>query len=147
MSISPNPTPLQPLAAYDDALVERICEFIRLDGLSDVRAGLLAGADAASIHRWKRTQPRFSERLQRARSEFQLLRLAKIRACAEGEKTIEWRAQVWLAENPGTGTGLDEDDEEDLAAAEPDVSPAFIITPAQLALLQQRRAIALRDDE
>jgi hypothetical protein len=127
-------------AAYSDHLVESICEIIRVDGVSDVRAGLLAGADAPSIHLWKKTQPRFAEHLQRARSEFQRARLAKIRELAESE----WRTQVWLAENPGTGTGLEEQDEEALAAAEPDVSPAFVITPAQLALFQQRRAIALR---
>jgi hypothetical protein len=67
-----------------------------------------------------------------------------VREIAGRDGSADWRAQVWLAENPGTGTGLAEEDEEDLAAAEPDVSPAFVISPAQLALLQQRRAIALR---
>ena len=144
MSISPPSPTTEAPAAYSEALVESICEIIRADGVSDVRAGLLAGADAPSIHLWKRSQPRFTEHLQRARSAYQRARLAKIREIAEREGSSDWRAQVWLAENPGTGTGLDEEDEEDLAATEPDVSPAFVITPAQLALLQQRRAIALR---
>src|SRR4051812_41982932 len=124
MSTSTTPLPIEPPAAYNDDLVDRICAMIRLDGVSDVRAGLLAGADAPSIHLWKRTQPRFTEQLQRARSEFQRLRLAKIREMAEADKSRDWRAQVWLAENAGTGTGLDEQEDEDLAAAEPDVSPA-----------------------
>jgi hypothetical protein len=143
MSIPCTPLTESP-AAYSEQLVHKICEIISLDGVSDVRAGLLAGADAPSIHLWKKSQPRFTERLQRARSEFQRARLIKIRAIAEGDKTGDLRAQLWLAENAGTGVGIEEEDEEDLAAAEPDISPAFVITPAQLALLQQRRAIALR---
>jgi hypothetical protein len=144
MSTPCTPPPLESPAGYSDELVEAICDIIRVDGVSDVRAGLLAGTDAPSIHLWKRSQPRFTERLQRARSEFQRARLAKIRAIGEGDKTGDWRAQVWMAENAGTGTGIEEKEEEDLAASEPDVSPAFVISPAQLALLQQRRAIALR---
>lgn len=143
MSISPIPPSSDSPAAYSDHLVDSICEIIRKDGVSDVRAGLLAGADAPSIHQWKQDQPRFTEHLQRARSEFQRDRLAKIREIAQGDKG-DWRAQAWLAEHPGTGTGLEEEDEDDLAAGEPDVSPAFVISPAQLALLQQRRANALR---
>lgn len=144
MSIpTPSPTTDEP-AAYSDVLVKSICAIISLDGVSDVRAGLLAGADAPSIHLWKKSQPRFTERLQRARSEFQRLRLAAIRGKEVREGGADWRAQMWLAENAGTGTGIAEKDEEDLAETEPDVSPAFVITPAQLALLQQRRAIALR---
>lgn len=144
MSIPPpSPTTDAP-AVYSEQLVESICAIIRLDGVSDLRAGLLAGADAPSIHLWKKSRPRVAERLQRARSEFQRARLAKVREIADRENSTDWRAQVWLAENPGTGTGLEEENEEDLAAAEPDVSPAFVISPAQLALLQQRRAIALR---
>ncbi|HEV7401675.1 MAG TPA: hypothetical protein VGO11_02070 [Chthoniobacteraceae bacterium] len=138
-TLPPSPTTDAP-AAYSAQLVDSICQIIRVDGVSDVRAGLLSGADAPSIHLWKKTQPRFAEHLQRARSEFQRARLAKIRELAERE----WRTQVWLAENPGSGTGLEEKEVEDLAAAEPEVSPAFVITPAQLALFQQRRAIALR---
>ena len=141
MSTPTTAPPIESPAVYSEELVTRICAIICLDGVSDVRAGLLAGADAPSIHLWKRSQPRFTEYLQRARSEYQRVHLAEIRKLAERE----WRAQVWMAENPGTGTGIAEEDEEDLAAVEPDVPAAFVLTPQHLALLQQRRAIALRD--
>src|SRR4051794_27784014 len=106
----PSPTTDAP-AAYSDELVESICEIICLDGVSDVRAGLLAGTDAPSIHLWKKSQPRFTERLQRARSEFQRTRLANIRQVAGRDGSIDWRAQMWLAENAGTGTGIEEENE------------------------------------
>src|SRR4051794_38106346 len=115
MSNPPISTDLDSPAAYSEQIVQAICAIIRIDGVSDVRAALLAGTDAPSLHLWKQSQPRFSEQLQRARSEYQRGRLIKVREIAE-RKEGDWRAQVWLAENLGTGTGLEEEEDEDLAA-------------------------------
>jgi hypothetical protein len=130
--------PLPGIPKYSADLVAQICDIIRLDGLAEHGAGLLAGVSSATWSKWRREQPALQDCLEQARSEYQRERLARIREACGRDGAIDWRAQAYLLEKAHLHP-----EGKAPADAEAALSPLLVISPAQLALLQDRRAAAL----
>src|SRR4051794_24126357 len=113
MTNPPTPPEGDSRAKYSAEIVEKICEAIRRDGVSDSSAGLLADVTAQTVSQWKRRQPGFLEKLQRARAGFRRARLECIRQACSREGSPDCRAQVWLAGNAGPGSGASEEEAQD----------------------------------
>src|SRR3954467_3300295 len=145
----PFPTPARPPGRpkiLTDALIDEICTAIRIDGMSDTGAGDLAGVSRASISRWKQDDEDFQVALRQARAQFEQERLRMIRGACKRDGMPDWRAHGWLLQQsspekygyPGRRRPAPKPEKE-----EPPRDPN-VITPEDLVLLQQRRAIALR---
>lgn len=155
--------------------VPAICSFIRLTGLSDTAAAALAGVKRSTLARWKQEDEEVELLLDQARAQYQAPRLAKIGETRLKDGQLDWRAQAWLVKfaNPEEYgapsrrrklrdvelepklTPEEQADKEaneamdQLVEAQKDWGAFYqaggVITPAMLALIQQRRAIALRE--
>jgi hypothetical protein len=155
--------------------VHAVCSFIRLTGLSDTAAAALAGVKRSTLARWKQEDDEVELLLDQARAQYQAPRLAKIGETRLKDGQLDWRAQAWLVKfaNPEEYgapsrrrklrdvelepklTPEEQADKEEEEAMEQMVEAqkdwgAFyeaggVITPAMLALIQRRRAIALRE--
>ena len=151
--------------------VHAICTFIRLTGLSDTAAAAMAGVKRSTLARWKQEDEEVEMMLEQARFQYQAPRLAKIGETRMKDGQLDWRAQAWLVKfaNPKeigapsrrrklSEVELTPEEQEEKEAAEAmdqmveaqkDWDAYFRsgrqITPAMLALIQQRRAIALRE--
>jgi len=148
-----------------------ICAFIRLTGLSDTAAAAMAGVKRSTLARWKQEDEEVEMLLEQARFQYQAPRLEKIGETRLKDGQLDWRAQAWLVKfaNPKENgppsrrrklcdVELTPEEQEEKEAAEAmdqmveaqkDWDAYFKsgrqITPAMLALIQQRRAIALRE--
>ncbi|HEV7404719.1 MAG TPA: hypothetical protein VGO11_17390 [Chthoniobacteraceae bacterium] len=156
------------------AKLQAICSFIRLTGLSDTAAAAMAGVKRSTLARWKKEDEDVEMELDQARFQYQAPRLAKIDETRMKDGQHDWRAQAWLVKfaNPEVYgapsrrrklrdveveaplTPEEQRAQEEAAgrtAMEQEVRdfkglhPGIVITPAILALLQQRRAIVYRE--
>jgi hypothetical protein len=146
--------------------VHAICSFIRLTGLSDTAAAAMAGVKRSTLARWKQEDDEVELALEQARFQYQAPRLARIDETRLKNGELDWRAQAWLVKfaNPqvhGAPSSRRKLREVELApeeqqAKELEEEDPFegwdryyksggVITPQMLAVLQQRRAIALRE--
>jgi hypothetical protein len=151
--------------------VHAVCSFIRLTGLSDTAAAALAGVKRSTLARWKQEDDEVELLLDQARAQYQAPRLAKIGETRMKDGQLDWRAQAWLVKfaNPEvygapsrrrklSEVELTPEEQEEKEAAEAmdqmveaqkDWDAYFRsgrqITPAMLALIQRRRATALRE--
>lgn len=67
------------MAKYNKQTVEKICEFIR-DGDSQKLACKKAGIGDSTFHDWIKAKPEFSERIKKAKDDFQATIVGKLEA-------------------------------------------------------------------
>ncbi len=86
------------------ALLKAMAAFIRLDGLSDSYAGLLAGISPSTLSRWKREHEEVEIALGQARAQYELERLRAIKSAVRKDGSVDWRAQAWLLQHSSPET-------------------------------------------
>jgi hypothetical protein len=132
--------------------VAKICAAIRAHGHSDTHAAARAGISASAVSRWRQEDEEFAIQLDEARTDYVEARLEEIRALRKRDGSIDWRAQAWLLQvaapevygTPSRRHSLAREKEERQRAEEKaKAENASVITPDELARLQQWRAYSL----
>jgi hypothetical protein len=131
----------RPQIDANDVLAQ-MCASIRMDGISEAEAALLAGMGNEELRAWKRGNPQSAMRLAQASAEFHGERLAEIRSATIGDGEVDWRALAWLLQHTDEKVeAAVEDEPADLS----DMRFDGVITLAHLKELQRQRAAALRE--
>ncbi len=77
-------------------LLQAVCSFIRLTGLSDTAAAAMAGVKRSTFARWKQDDEEVELLLEQARFQYQAPRLAQIGETRMKDGQPDWRALAWL---------------------------------------------------
>src|SRR3954470_17711531 len=142
--VVPFPAAPEPLCTAE--ILTGVCEAIRLDGVSDSIAGQLHGIMPAQLAQWKSQNPALVVFLDQQRALFRQTQLREIRCARNRDGTINWQAQAWLLENAGREDFSKPVPRRARRSAAAEAEPAStepVITPRELVLLQQRRALVV----
>lgn len=74
-------------------IINALCKAIRL-GLPNIRACELVGLSQETFYQWEKSDPEFSEKIKKARSERIEFHLTNIKKAAEKN----WTASAWILE-------------------------------------------------
>jgi len=85
-------------SAYTPENIERICWFIRQEGVSNSAAAESAGFTAATISRWLRDHEELDIILNQARGQFRSEKLDILKLESTSGRPNCWRAAAWLLE-------------------------------------------------